>query len=141
MLQNIVNYICRLFVYHVYRWGDEQNSKGIDEKDRPFLHPFLQAWGLALGEMLFLIVCLALETYKKYRRNRTPQHAMTDTSPLIKKPPKKETEPENNSSYKYSHLLYFFPAAILHIASRSFFFIALSLTTIASTQMTRGTNK
>ena len=79
---------------HVIRWGDEQKSKGIDGHERPFLHPFLQAWGLALGEMLFLIICFGLELYKWNRSNRNPSHAVTDKSPLMDKPPVKEIKKE-----------------------------------------------
>ena len=55
-----------------------------------------------------------------------------------------ETTADNNelwepsSSFKYSHLLIFWPASIFHLVWRSGFYLALTLTTIASAQMIKG---
>ena len=79
----------------------------------------LQCWGLSVGEAACILLFLAVN-FLKERRQR-----------------EKETEPKEKIPF---NIFLFVPPAILHLTSRIFTFIALTLTTASSFEMLTGTN-
>ena len=79
----------------------------------------LQCWGLSVGEAACILLFLAVN-FLKERRQR-----------------EKETEPKEKIPF---NIFLFVPPAILHLTSRIFTFIALTLTTASSFEMLTGAN-
>ena len=53
------------------KWADTMTSESVDGTKRPFNHPFLQATGMFLGEML----CMVAFWVVKFRASRQPTSA------------------------------------------------------------------
>ena len=53
------------------KWADTMSSESVDGTKRPFNHPFLQATGMFLGEML----CMVAFWIVRYRASRQPASA------------------------------------------------------------------
>ena len=72
------------------KWADTMTSESVDGTKRPFNHPFLQATGMFLGEML----CMLAFWLVKYRASRqqtsaypplTEENAPKKFNPLVSK--------------------------------------------------------
>ena len=90
-----------------------------------FNHPFLQACGMFLGEMLCMVAYYIVKAYKK-RRNRHNIEALSE-------------EEEGQERPKFNPFI-FFPPALCDMTATSIQYIALTLTYASSFQMLRGTN-
>ena len=92
---------------------------GRDGEEREFKHPVLQCWGLSVGEAGCILLFLALNFCKEQRQRR------------------KEVEVKEKTPF---NIFLFVPPAVLHLTSRIFTFIALTLTSASSFEMLTGTN-
>ena len=101
------------------RFSNQQESVGINQESHPFQHPFLQCWGLSVGEASCFILFLVSNAFKK--RNDIHEDSKKD------------------DCSSFSPFL-FIPAAILHLTSRILIFIGLLLTSASSFQMLSGCN-
>lgn len=99
--------------------SNEQKSEGRDGEEREFKHPVLQCWGLSVGEAGCILLFLAVNLCKEQRQRG------------------KETEVKEKTPF---NIFLFVPPAVLHLTSRIFTFIALTLTTASSFEMLTGTN-
>ena len=96
-------------------------SESTDGKQRSFRHPFLQACGMFLGEMMCMVAYYVVKAYKK-RRNRSSIE---------------ETQDEEIERPKYSPFI-FLPPALCDMTATSIQYIGLTLTYASSFQMLRG---
>ena len=110
-------------ICYFYRFSDLQESEGTNGKTKPFRHPFLQCWGLTLGEFTCMFIFFIVNILKKY----------------FKRNSENESDVQEQSSLPFNPFL-FLPASILHITSRSFSYIALTQTTASSFQILCGCN-
>ena len=92
---------------------------GRDGEEREFKHPVLQCWGLSVGEAGCILLFLTLNFCKEQRQRR------------------KEAEVKEKTPF---NIFLFVPPAVLHLTSRIFTFIALTLTSASSFEMLTGTN-
>jgi drug/metabolite transporter (DMT)-like permease len=99
--------------------SNKQVSVGVDGDAHMFEHPFLQCWGLSLGEATCIIIFLVYDAIKK-------QSGTLDDS-------------KKDEDHKFNPLL-FIPPAILHLTCRIFTFIGLLLTSASSFQMLSSCN-
>ena len=102
--------------FYLGRYSDIQVSEGKNGTTKPFRHPFLQCWGLTLGEFSCLFIFFIGNILKK-----------------------SETEVQEQNKSAFNPFL-FLPASILHTISRSFMYIALTQTTASSFQIICGCN-
>ena len=56
--------------YNYFRWADTMESESTDGQLRHFRHPFLQACGMFLGEMMCMVAFYILKCYKERKRQR-----------------------------------------------------------------------
>ena len=122
-----------MFVYFLPRWANLLKSKGSDGEIRNFHHPFLQAWGMCLGEMTCLLVFYTVRYFKRRRVAR--QGEDNEESALISG---NTAEGDPWLQNRRFSLLVFLPSAICHMTGRSVMFIGLILTNASSFQMLRG---
>ena len=99
--------------------SNQQKSEGRDGEEREFKHPVLQCWGLSVGEAGCILLFLAINFCNRQRQRR------------------KDTEVKEKTPF---NIFLFVPPAVLHLTSRIFTFIALTLTTASSFEMLTGTN-
>jgi len=52
------------------KWADTMESESTDGKLRHFRHPFLQACGMFLGEMMCMVAFYILKCYRERKRQR-----------------------------------------------------------------------
>ena len=101
------------------RFSDLQYSEGTNGTIKLFKHPFLQCWGLTLGEFSCMIIFF--------------------TGNILKRKCKSESDAEEQNRSLFSPFV-FLPPSILHVTSRCFSYIALTLTTASSFQILCGCN-
>ena len=97
-------------------YGNTVQTKSQDGKPRPFIHPFLQVWGLALGQCLFLIMFLICKAYA-YCTHGSYYSGRSCVNPLI-------------------HGV----ASLMNVIIYSLIFGGLTLTSASSYQMLYGSN-
>jgi len=102
------------------KWADTMTSESVDGTKRPFNHPFLQATGMFLGEMM----CMVAFWIVRYRASRQTTSAYP---PLT----------EENAPKKFNPLV-FLPPALCDMTATSVQYIGLTLTYASSFQMLRG---
>jgi len=102
------------------KWADTMTSESVDGTKRPFNHPFLQATGMFLGEML----CMVAFWVVRFRASRQPTSAYP---PLTME----------NAPKKFNPLV-FLPPALCDMTATSVQYIGLTLTYASSFQMLRG---
>lgn len=102
------------------KWADTMESESVDGTKRPFNHPFLQATGMFLGEML----CMVAFWIMRWRASRQPASAYP---PLT----------DENAPKKFNPLV-FLPPALCDMTATSVQYIGLTLTYASSFQMLRG---
>jgi len=105
------------------KWADKMTSENTAGKKVNFNHPFLQACGMFLGEMLCMVAYYIVKAYKK-RRNRHNIEALSE-------------EEEGQERPKFNPFI-FFPPALCDMTATSIQYIALTLTYASSFQMLRG---
>ncbi|XP_023326441.1 solute carrier family 35 member F6 [Eurytemora carolleeae] len=102
------------------KWADKMTSESSDGTLRSFDHPFLQACGMFLGEMLCMVAFWIL----RWRSKRQPQ----STFPPI----------DDGTAPKKFNPLIFLPPALCDMTATSIQYIGLTLTYASSFQMLRG---
>jgi len=102
------------------KWADTMTSESVDGTQKPFNHPFLQACGMFLGEMLCM---LAFWLTACWRRRRTEGSPYADIG---------AEEPRPFSPFV------FLPPALCDMTATSVQYIGLTLTYASSFQMLRG---
>merc|ERR1719188_327218 len=95
-------------------------SESVDGTQKSFNHPFLQATGMFLGEMM----CMLAFWYTKWRTRRQQNSAFPTQ--------------ENEASQERFNPLVFLPPALCDMTATSIQYIGLTLTYAASFQMLRG---
>ncbi|XP_065333203.1 solute carrier family 35 member F6 [Cloeon dipterum] len=102
------------------KWADKMTSVGSDGVDRPFVHPFLQACGMFMGEILCL-VAFKIIYWCTMRRGDTSESEMT----ILR----------GNQNF---NPFIFLPPAMCDMTATSIMYIGLNLTYASSFQMLRG---
>lgn len=102
------------------KWADTMSSKASNGEIQPFRHPFLQACGMFLGEML----CMLAFWIVRWRASRAPQSAYPPVD-------------DSNAPRKFNPLI-FLPPALCDMTATSCQYIGLTLTYASSFQMLRG---
>jgi len=102
------------------KWADKMTSESSDGKKHSFDHPFLQACGMFLGEMM----CMVAFWIVRWRQKRQPQ----DAFPPIDDP---------NAPKKFNPFIFLAPA-LCDMTATSIQYIGLTLTYASSFQMLRG---
>ena len=101
-----------------------------DDTERPFRHPFLQAWGMSIGEFFCIFMFFVQTVYKNQKNKKEVSKEKAAISSECGNVPKKATKPFNP--------FLFIIAAILHTASRCSIFMGFTFTSAASVQMLGG---
>lgn len=99
------------------KWADKEEAKGTSDKEHSFAHPFFQAVGMFLGEMMCMVVFLVM-----YCSGRTVVNRPRDAA---------------YCGLGYNPLI-FLPASICDMCGTSLMYIGLNLTYASSFQMLRG---
>jgi len=102
------------------KWADTMTSESVDGTQKSFNHPFLQATGMFLGEMM----CMLAFWYTKWRTRRQQNSSYPPLS-------------EDNAPKKFNPLI-FLPPALCDMTATSVQYIGLTLTYASSFQMLRG---
>ncbi|KAF4525075.1 hypothetical protein B566_EDAN001989 [Ephemera danica] len=102
------------------KWADRMSSKGHDGTERQFVHPFLQACGMFLGEILCLITFNIIYFFVA-RRQDGSEHQMQ----ILR----------GNQNF---NPFIFLPPALCDMCATSIMYIGLNLTYASSFQMLRG---
>ena len=100
------------------------SSEGKDGKVHIFRHPFLQTWGLSLGEFACIFIAIIWNCIKLRGIQTSQTSSSSETS---------EARP------KFCPFI-FLPAAIFHQGSRCLIFLSLIFTTASSYQILSGSN-
>lgn len=117
------------------KYADKLQSENTVGKVTYFNHPFLQACGMFLGEMLCMVAFYVVRFYKKKRREQRAAISSgieDDEQRLADQEESEEPEPT-----PYNPLI-FWPAALCDMTATSIQYIALTLTYASSFQMLRG---
>ena len=101
---------------HILRFCNTLYSEGKEGKNHIFKHPFLQTWGISVGEFSCI---LAISTWSLIKNRNC------------------HNETENNNQLDHSYFL-FLPTAILHQGSRCLIYMSLIFTTASSYQFLSG---
>lgn len=102
------------------KWADDAKSKGINDKVRPFNHPFLQAVAMFFGEFLCFLAYKGMYLY--YKKKDYTNEMMPDSV---------------RGSTSFSPFI-FLPPALCDMTATSLMYIGLILTSPSSFQMLRG---
>jgi len=102
------------------KWADKMKSKSIDGTEKPFNHPFLQACGMFLGEML----CMVAFWVSSYMAKRQPQQPFPPID-------------DSTAPQRFNPLIFLAPA-LCDMTATSIQYIGLTLTYASSFQMFRG---
>jgi len=102
------------------KWADTMTSESLDGTQKKFNHPFVQAIGMFLGEMLCMLA-FWFTRWRTSRQQRDPYPDITDT----------------NAPKKFNPLI-FLPPALCDMTATSLQYIGLTLTYASSFQMLRG---
>ena len=95
-----------------------------DGKERPFRHPFLQACGMFVGEMMCMVAYHLVQCYRKRRQQRSSGIEVQE-------------QPEESQPRSYNPFI-FLPPALCDMTATSIQYIGLTLTYASSFQMLRG---
>jgi len=113
------------------KWADTMKSESTDGKQRPFVHPFLQACGMFIGEMTCMVAFYLLRWYNNRKRRLAAEAQQRNNSieePLERAPP---------AEVSFSPFV-FLPPALCDMTATSVQYIGLTLTYASSFQMLRG---
>ena len=103
-----------------FRYTNTLESEGRNGTVTIFRHPFLQTWGLSVGEFGCLFIFFLWNSVK--------DHPLDKDIDEVTKP----------KTQKFSAFI-FLPASIMHVTFRCFIFLSLTFTTPGSYQMLAGT--
>merc|ERR1712156_191061 len=114
------------------KWADTMESEGSDGKLRRFRHPFLQAAGMFLGEMLCMVVFYLIKGFKKWK---TKSHGSYEILYTTEEAQQLTNEEANEANF---NPLIFLPLALCDLTATSIQYIGLAFTYASSYQMLRG---
>jgi len=123
------------------KWADNSVAEGIDGRVHQFDHPFLQACGMFMGEMLCLAAYFGVKYYKKYRQMRMKRQVdltEEDRGFLQSRSYGVSTEEDDKSVPVRFNPLIFLPPALLDMTGTSVMYVGLNMTYASSFQMLRG---
>merc|ERR1719507_2575834 len=103
------------------KWADTMKSESVDGTMQHFNHPFLQACGMFLGEMLCMVAFWVSACWRQRRPEGSPYADINDA----------------NAPKKFNPLI-FLPPALCDMTATSLQYIGLTLTYASSFQMLRG---
>ena len=146
----VLQFIRLLGIYFYYfRWADTMKSESTDGKLRPFVHPFLQACGMFIGEMSCMIAFFIVRWYN--RRKVRSESAWQKNSKLARinllqarrqaEASRSREEPEESvdrgmtAETPFSPFV-FLPPALCDMTATSIQYIGLTLTYASSFQVT-----
>ncbi|XP_071454976.1 solute carrier family 35 member F6 [Hetaerina americana] len=101
------------------KWADRMSSRNSEGEVKKFDHPFLQACGMFVGEILCLLAFKFLHLYAICKKDGN----------------RNERNPSENQNF---NPLIFLPAALCDMCATSIMYIGLNLTYASSFQMLRG---
>jgi len=118
------------------KYADKQKSLNTAGKVVFFNHPFLQACGMFLGEMMCMVAFYVVRWYRRRRRAQAAalSSGIEDDEQRLEDRDGEEEEPQPTP---YNPLI-FWPAALCDMTATSIQYIALTLTYASSFQMLRG---
>jgi len=113
------------------KWADLLTSPSTDGKPRGFRHPFLQACGMFLGEMLCMVAFYLVKCYREKKRQRELSYLRLESN---------QTQMNENTVEQETPFnpLIFLPPALCDMTATSIQYIGLTLTYASSFQMLRG---
>jgi len=119
------------------KYADKLKSENTAGQIVPFNHPFLQACGMFLGEMLCMVAFYVVKWYKKKRREQRAaiSSGIEDDEQRLEEDQEDDSEGPQPTPY---NPLIFWPAALCDMTATSIQYIALTLTYASSFQMLRG---
>ena len=120
--------------FYFSRYCNTLYSEGKDGKNHVFRHPFLQTWGLSVGEFACIFITLGWNFWKDYRSKNVHKETTTENNNEVK-----DAKTQSKAELEFSPFI-FLPAAIFHQGSRCLIFMALIFTTASSYQILSGSN-
>jgi len=112
------------------KWADTMKSESTDGKLRPFVHPFLQACGMFIGEMSCMIAFFIVRWYNRRKARRQAEASRAAEEPV-------PVDPGMTAETPFSPFV-FLPPALCDMTATSIQYIGLTLTYASSFQMLRG---
>ena len=123
-----------LFTFSFFRYSNTLYSEGKNGKSHIFRHPFLQTWGLSVGEFACIFITLVWNLWKGQGTKNDQNDTTTENNNKVK-----DTKTQSKEELEFSPFI-FLPAAIFHQGSRCLIFMALIFTTASSYQILSGSN-
>jgi len=117
------------------KYADKLKSENTVGELTYFNHPFLQACGMFLGEMMCMVAFYVVRFYKKRRREQRAAISSGIEDDEQRLADQEEFEEPQPTPY---NPLIFWPAALCDMTATSIQYIALTLTYASSFQMLRG---
>jgi len=114
------------------KWADTMTSENTAGKLQPFRHPFLQACGMFLGEMMCMVAFYIVKWYRERKRQRELAYLRLDANETS---PNNVDEPVQETPF---NPFIFLPPALCDMTATSIQYIGLTLTYASSFQMLRG---
>ncbi|CAG0912671.1 unnamed protein product [Notodromas monacha] len=113
------------------KWADKIDSKNSAGQSAPFVHPFLQATGMFLGETSCLLAFFLIQAYLKWQKPQTENERLIneDGAPVV------TTVERRGLGF---NPFIFLPPALCDMTATSIMYIGLNLTYASSFQMLRG---
>merc|ERR1719322_412356 len=104
-------------------------AESSDGKQRPFRHPFLQACGMFVGEMMCMVAYKLVKCYRNRRRSQSSGIQIQNEG--------EDEQPQEEQRPSYNPFI-FLPPALCDMTATSIQYIGLTLTYAAIFQMLRG---
>ena len=120
--------------YFFSRYSNTLYSEGKNGKNHIFRHPFLQTWGLSLGEFACFFITIGWNFWKGRATKNDENDSTTENNNEVK-----DAKTQSKEELAFSPFI-FLPAAIFHQGSRCLIFMALIFTTASSYQILSGSN-
>lgn len=113
------------------KWADTMKSESTDGKVRPFVHPFLQACGMFIGEMTCMLAFFIVRWFNQRKARRQAEESRREDAP-------EEPADRSMSAETPFSPFVFLPPALCDMTATSIQYIGLTLTYASSFQMLRG---
>merc|ERR1719322_1087692 len=104
-------------------------AESSDGKQRPFRHPFLQACGMFVGEMMCMVAYKLVKCYRNRRRSQSSGIQIQNEG--------EDEQPQEEQRPSYNPFI-FLPPALCDLTATSIQYIGLTFTYASSFQMLRG---
>jgi hypothetical protein len=112
-------------------------SESTDGVKRSFRHPFLQACGMFVGEMMCMVAFYLVKCYKSRKTRRNGEQLRNDSGIEVERNEEQEEQVDESQPLPYNPLI-FWPPALCDMTATSIQYIGLTLTYASSFQMLRG---